>query len=205
MDIEPRPSRVLLDACVLYPAPLRDLLIQFATAGLFRARWTDRIHEEWITSILRNRPDLTRRQLERTRSLMDRAVLDCLVEGYETIASSLELDDPNDAHVLAAAIHAGCDVIVTFNLQGFPSQPLGRHGIEALHPDEFVLRLIDRDSEEVVHAAAACRGRLRNPPLSPQQYLAALESPVAPKDRRKARRRLRLPLTPATPPGSPRP
>jgi len=108
-------------------------------------------------------------------------VLDCLVEGYETLAPSLELPDPDDAHVLAAAIHAGCDGIVTFNLQDFPPRALVRHGIEALHPDDFMLRLIDQDSEEVTHAAAACRRRLRNPPLSSEQYLAALGAETLPK------------------------
>jgi hypothetical protein len=160
---------------------LRDLLIQLAAIGLFHGRWTSRIHEEWITGLLRNRPDLARGQLERTRSLMDRAVLDCLVEGYETLASSLELDDPDDAHVLAAAIHAGCDGIVTFNLQDFPSSTLGRYGIDALHPDDFVLRLIDQDLEDVTGAAAACRRRLKNPPLSAEQYLAVLRTQSIPK------------------------
>ena len=61
---------VLYDACVLYPAPLRDLLLRLALTDLYRARWSDAIHEEWIRAVLRNRPDLSRHQLERTRALM---------------------------------------------------------------------------------------------------------------------------------------
>lgn len=73
----------LYDACVLYPAPLRDLLMHLALADLYRARWTDRIHEEWIRNLLEKRPDLNRNLLERTRQLMNAHVRDCLVTGYD--------------------------------------------------------------------------------------------------------------------------
>jgi len=78
----------LYDACVLYPAPLRDLLMRVAMTDLFRARWTDEIHEEWITAVLRDRDDLTRDQLERTRSLMNAHVRDCIVTGYDGLIGS---------------------------------------------------------------------------------------------------------------------
>lgn len=67
------------DACVLYPAPLRDLLMHLALSDLFRAKWTNEIHDEWIRSVLKNRPDLQQEQLERTRVLMNSHVWDCLV------------------------------------------------------------------------------------------------------------------------------
>jgi hypothetical protein len=70
---------VIYDACVLYPAPLRDLLMQLALTELFRARWTDRIHDEWTRNVLKNRPDLTVAQLNRTRSMMNAAIEDALV------------------------------------------------------------------------------------------------------------------------------
>ena len=85
---------VLYDACVLYPAPLRDFLMHLALTDLFAARWTDRIHEEWIRALLGKRPDLTREQLERTRELMNAHVRDCLVTEYETLIESLHLLDP---------------------------------------------------------------------------------------------------------------
>ena len=106
---------VMYDACVLYPAPLRDFLPRLALTELFRARWTETIHAEWMASVLADRPDLTRAQLERTRALMNAAVPDCLVEGYHSLIAGLTLPDPRDRHVLAAAIRAGAGAIVTFN------------------------------------------------------------------------------------------
>lgn len=111
---------VVYDACVLYPAPLRDLLMRLALTDLYRARWTDRIHDEWMHSVLKQRPDLKREDLERTRELMNAHVRDCLVTGFEYLIPVVELPDPDDRHVVAAAIHAGADLIVTFNLQDFP-------------------------------------------------------------------------------------
>ena len=95
---------VLYDACVLYPAPLRDLLMWLSITDLFRARWTDQILDEWSRSLMVNRPDLKPEQIERTRSLMNQSTLDCLVTGYEDLIQGLQLPDPDDRHVLAAAI-----------------------------------------------------------------------------------------------------
>ena len=103
------------DANILYPAPLRDLFVRIAQSGLVQAKWTETIHEEWIRNVLKNRQDTTLERLTRTRQLMDTAVRDCLVTGYEILIDSMTLPDPNDRHVLAAAIRAGADAIVTFN------------------------------------------------------------------------------------------
>jgi predicted nucleic acid-binding protein len=115
---------VLDDACILYPAPLRDLLMQLAVSHLFSAKWTNEIHEEWMRNLLENRPDLRREQLERTRNLMNAHVQDCLVTGYEELIPVLTLPDPKDRHMLAAAIRSGSNVIVTFNLKHFPENEL---------------------------------------------------------------------------------
>ena len=80
---------VLYDSCVLYPAPLRDLLMQLALTDLFRAKWTDAIHEEWMRNVAADRPDLSRAQLERTRDLMNANVRDCLVTGFEPLVDAL--------------------------------------------------------------------------------------------------------------------
>jgi predicted nucleic acid-binding protein len=101
---------VIYDACVLYPAPLRDLLMQLALTDLFKARWTDHIHEEWIVALLR-RNKYDRKILERTRDLMDASVRDAKVFGYENLIEALVLPDPNDRHVLAAAIKADANAI----------------------------------------------------------------------------------------------
>ncbi len=89
---------VVFDACVLYPAPLRDLLVQLALRDIFSARWTDAIHDEWISNLLESRPDLSREALERTRSLMNSHVRDSLVTGYEGLIPGLLLPDENDRH-----------------------------------------------------------------------------------------------------------
>lgn len=95
---------VFLDASVLYPAPLRDLLLELAVADLYRAKWSDAVHEEWIRAVLKNRSDLTRAQLERTRDLMNAHARDPLVTDFERLIGVLDLPDPDDRHVLAAAI-----------------------------------------------------------------------------------------------------
>jgi hypothetical protein len=72
-----------LDASVLYPAPLRDLLLELAVTDIFRAKWSDTVHEEWIGAVLRSRPDLARARLERTRDLMNTHTRDAIVTDYE--------------------------------------------------------------------------------------------------------------------------
>lgn len=166
---------VLFDACVLYPAPLRDFLMHLAITDLFRAKWTDEIHDEWIRNLLKNRPDLTQEQLQRTRDLMNSNVRDCLVSGYVDLIPSLTLPDENDRHVLAAAICEGADVIVTSNLSDFPTGTFGQYGIEAQHPDEFLTHLIDLAPSVICEAAKRQRTSLRNPPQSVEELLAAYE------------------------------
>jgi predicted nucleic acid-binding protein len=171
----------LYDSCVLYPAPLRDLLMRLALTDLFRARWTDQIHDEWIGAVLKDRPDLQREQLERTRSLMNAHVRDCLVTGYQPLLQGLHLPDPNDRHVLAAAIRARVDVIVTFNLKDFPGELLAGFGMHAQHPDEFIAHLIDLAPGAVCAAAKRHRESLKNPPRSVEQYLDALAAQRLPE------------------------
>lgn len=100
----PSPIAAIYDANVLYPAPLRDLLVPLAHAGFVRARWTDAIHDEWIRNVCATNPGLVRERLERTRRLMNEAVRDCLVTGYEHLIDTLTLPDAEDRHVLAAAM-----------------------------------------------------------------------------------------------------
>lgn len=165
---------VVYDASVLYPAPLRDFLMHLALTDLFRARWTEDIHEEWIRSVLEVRTDLRREQMERTRELMNANVRDCLVEGYQSLIPGLELPDPDDRHVLAAAIRASASVIVTFNLRDFPTARLEQYGVEAQHPDEFIAHLIDLNQMKVCAAAEEQRRSLRNPPKTVEEYLETL-------------------------------
>jgi predicted nucleic acid-binding protein len=180
-DIKLSRYTVIYDACVLYPAPLRDFLIELATAQLYRAKWTNQIHEEWITNLLQKRTDLERKQLDRTRELMDSAVMDCLVEGYRELIPALKLPDENDRHVLAAAIHAGADAIVTFNLKDFPAGELSKYDIEVLHPDEFIHHQFGLRNSAVIIAAQRCRARLKNPAMTAADYLETLARQSLPK------------------------
>lgn len=162
---------VVYDACVLYPAPLRDLLLRLALTNLFRARWTELIHQEWMRSVQRDRPDLAPEKLQRTRELMDSAVPDCPVTGHESLIEQLHLPDPNDRHVLAAAIRCQAAVIVTHNLADFPGETIAAHGIEAQHPDEFVMHLHDLSSGAVCAAVRDQRKALTHPPRTVRELL----------------------------------
>jgi len=162
------------DANVLYPAPLRDFLMHLALTGVYRARWSAQVHDEWKRNLLINRPDLTLEQLDRTSSLMDMAVPDGLVTDYESLVNSLQLPDADDRHVLAAAIKCNASVIVTFNLKDFPKATLAPFNIEPLHPDNFIVDLWDLDQAAVLKAAQRQRASLKNPPHNARLYLDKL-------------------------------
>ena len=164
----------LLDANIFYPAPLRDLFMQLAVSDVFQARWTADIHREWIEALLRNQPERDRARLERTREMMDRATRDCLIIGYESLIPSLTLPDPDDRHVLAAAVTGQCTVIVTWNLADFPQEVLEPFGIEAQDPDSFLSRHLSLSPDSFCAAVRKVRQRLQKPPYTTEQYLTIL-------------------------------
>ncbi len=145
-----------------------------ALTGLYQARWTDAIHEEWMRGVVRDYPDVTRAKAERVRDLMNAHVEHCLVEGYEDIVPTLTLPDPDDRHVLAAAIRGGAGTIVTANLADFPTAILKPHGIVARHPDDFVAHWLDVAPLAVCEAARLQRGSLKRPPKTVDEYLDSL-------------------------------
>lgn len=145
-----------------------------ALTGLYQARWTDAIHEEWMRSVVRDYPDVTRAKAERVRDLMNAHVEHCLVEGHEDIVPTLTLPDPDDRHVLAAAIRGGAGTIVTANLADFPTATLKPHGIVARHPDDFVSHWLDVAPLAVCEAARLQRGSLKRPPKTVDEYLDSL-------------------------------
>jgi predicted nucleic acid-binding protein len=165
---------VVYDACVLHPAPLRDLLIRIASTGIVRARWSARILDECFTSILRTRPDLTPEALRRTRELMERAIPDALAPAHEWLAAPVELPDPDDRHVVATAIQSAAQVIVTFNLKDFPASALTPLGIEAQHPDDFVMHCLSLAPGVTLRAFGEQVAGLRHPPLEENQVLDML-------------------------------
>jgi len=170
-----KPVTVFLDANVLYPAGLRDLLMRLTLHGLLRARWSNLVHEEWMTAVLRDFSDINRTQLERTRDLMNQHALDSLVTDFEDRIEKLTLPDVDDRHVLAAAIHCQAQIILTRNLKDFPDSVLAEYNIKAQAPDPFVHSLLTAHPAGVVAAMQQHRTNLRNPPKTVVEYLASLE------------------------------
>ena len=164
----------VLDANTLYPAPVRDLLLSLAVDGLYHARWTNRIHEEWTRNLVLKRPEIEPR-LAALVELMNRSVPDCFVDNYEALIPGLVLPDPDDRHVLAAAIAGHADAIVTFNLKDFPADALDPHQIEAIHPDDFILNQLELRPYEALAAVKKMRARLTRPPLTATELIATLE------------------------------
>ncbi|HYO18026.1 MAG TPA: PIN domain-containing protein [Dermatophilaceae bacterium] len=169
------PYVVLYDANVLYPSTLRDLLIRVAQAGLVQAKWTDQILDEAFTNLKENRPDLDPARLARTRALMNEAVRDCLVWDFEPLIEALTLPDPDDRHVLAAAIKARAQVIVTNNLKDFPSSALQTWDMEAKSPDHFMLDQIDLSRHAVYAAVQRMADSRERPATTFADILAMLE------------------------------
>lgn len=172
--IETPPLAAFLDANVLYPALSRNLFMYFAMRDLFRPLWSARVHEEWMSALLRNRPDMSRAQLERTRSLMEAQLEDALVEGYEHRIEALTLPDANDRHILAAAIHGEAQCIVTTNLRDFPADILARFGLVAVHPDVFLSRLVNENPEAARAAFLMLCAERKNPSQSPGEVTTIL-------------------------------
>lgn len=166
---------VVYDACVLYPSTLRDLLIRLAQADLVRARWTDQILDEVFNNLKEDRPDLEPAKLGRTRRLMVAAVRDCLVQRYEPLVAGLQLPDEKDRHVLAAAIKARAQAIVTTNLRDFPADALHVWGVEPQHPDQFVIDQINANGPTVYGAVQRIADSSKRPPRTVDDVLTALE------------------------------
>jgi len=170
----------LLDADVLYKVRLTSLLLFLAEQKMFRARWSDDIHEEWMRSLKVNRPDLSEQGIETRRDRMNAAIPDALVEGYRSI-SIPGMPDPDDAHVVAAAVLTRATMIVTFNLKDFPDEVLRPLRLEARHPDDFLVDQFTLEPTLFAQAVRTDRGHYRNPPMISADYLNALERAGVPK------------------------
>ncbi|MBS1190876.1 MAG: hypothetical protein H6R10_2668 [Rhodocyclaceae bacterium] len=166
---------VVYDANIFYPAPLRDLLLRLAATGLFRARWTAQIREEWTRNLMAKRPDLSPEKIQRTAQMMDSHYHDCLVEEFENLIPCIEgLPDPDDRHVLAAAMKCRAELIVTFNLKDFPAAVLDQYGVEAIHPDDFIVDVLDLDAGACIQAVREMRAALKNPLKTQDEFLETL-------------------------------
>lgn len=168
-------QRAVLDANVLYGGFLRDLLLSVFAAGLYEAKWTEEITAEWVRHLLKNRSGVTAENNARTVLQMHQIRPSALVENYKHLIESIDLPDKDDRHVVAAAIACQAQKIVTRNLRDFPSEILGAFGIVAQSPDSFLSELIRENAEGVVAAFRAMRKRFKKPPMSVNDFFAALE------------------------------
>ena len=174
-DDDARPPLIVLyDANVLYPFQLRNLFVQLGVEYLVLPRWTEAIHDEWIRNLAED-GRVARDRLLRTRALMQRALPEATVSGFEHRIESLTLPDPDDRHILAAAIEARAEAIVTFNLKHFPSGSLACFGITARHPDEFMCSLLAEDPEAVLAVLNAARQNLTTTAPDARSFIGILD------------------------------
>lgn len=165
---------VVYDANALVGNTLRDLLVRIAQTGLVQAKWTDRILDEAFAAVIKNRLDIDPDRLGRVRELMVEAVPDCLVRGHEPLIDGLKLPDPDDRHVLAAAIKAGAQVVVTAD-KDFTVEALEPWDIEAKSPDDFVLDQIDINDRFIWACVEAIVNSRKRHPVTVEDVLGQLE------------------------------
>lgn len=171
---------VVLDANVLYPFRVRDALLRFAEAGLFRARWSPKIIAEWRENLLRRRPELEE-SVDSQIAAMRRAFPEACVTGSDALIPSLTLPDSDDRHVLAAAIRSGAEHIVTENLKDFPESELDKYGVMAVSADDFLSSTFELYPAEALAAMRLMRTTYKNPPFSPGEFIFELQSKGLPK------------------------
>jgi predicted nucleic acid-binding protein len=170
----PAPPAVFADASVLYSALLRDMLIQAALEKAFTLRWSAEVQVEWRQALLANRPDLAEARILRTQRLLEAALPSAAISGFHARVAGLILPDPDDRHVLAAAIHGGCEIIVTHNLADFPASALAPYNITAMHPDAFFAQVLEDAPLPLIKAMRTLRLRLKSPAYSKEEFLSLL-------------------------------
>ncbi|MXW30177.1 MAG: PIN domain-containing protein [Chloroflexi bacterium] len=141
------PFAVILDTCVLYPAHLRDTLLRLAEQDLYQALWSADIIEELRRNLVEEGFD--RESVDRLCAEMQGAFPDAEVSGYQPLLGSMTCD-PKDRHVLAAAVRSNAAAIVTFNLDDFPDSSVAPYEIDVIHPDRFLLDLLDLAPSTVI-------------------------------------------------------
>ena len=166
----------VLDANVLYPVPIRDLLLSLANEGLFQPKWSSIIQEEWVRNLLLKRPDLSRNKLLKTVEAMNETFPEANITGFDDIINGLILPDNNDRHIVATAVRSKSELIVTFNTKDFPKKYLDNFGIDILHPDIFISDLIHLDHVKAMNGFNKQVKRLVNPPRSHSQVLDTFEN-----------------------------
>ncbi len=150
--------KAVLDACVLYPTVLREILQGAGEAGLYQPVFSDRILREWVLATAKLGPEAPA-IAEGEAALLRTAFPRALTREHAEIEARLHLPDPNDHHVLATAIASGADVLVTFNAQDFPGHVLAAEGITRRDPDGFLWELQSRHPEAMARIVEAVRAK----------------------------------------------
>ena len=163
----------VLDACTLHPAFLRASLLWLADDHLFRPLWSPSILEEYRRSLLRRFGDDQEKaeKAERLVAVMDTKFPFSQVTPPQSLIAALDLPDADDNHVLATAITAKADAIITYNIKDFPTEKVEPFGIEIVHPDQFMVNLIDLDQERALACLRRQREQMKNPPYTPDDFL----------------------------------
>lgn len=180
----------LLDACVLVPVALADTLLRLAEHGLYRPLWSERILDETTSAIERVHPDLADGRARRRATAMTAAFPDALVTGWEPLVDGITLPDPDDRHVVAAAVRGRADAIVTANLRDFPDHAVRGLGISVQSPDLFLLDQLDLAPTATITALHDQARATRRPPITPETLLAHLAACGAPRFAAAARKQL---------------
>ena len=171
-----------IDANVFYGARLRSLVLFVASTKIFRVRWSEKVHDEWVDALVCNlkRPSLTKEKLQATRDAMNQAIPDSVVSHYEHLEAGLELPDAKDNHILAAAICTHASTIVTFNLKDFPNEYLKGFNIDATHPDQFLCDAFNLAPDIFAEAVKQDFEHYKRPPLTFEKYIAELKAAGVP-------------------------
>ncbi len=166
----------VIDACVFYGMLKTDTLMSLCSRGLFAAKWSERIENEWIGHLSEKMPN-KEAEIIRRRDTMRVAVPDWAVcpKGIASIEQSLQLPDMNDRHVLAAAMIGHADCIVTDDKWGFDDEIVSQYGIEIIDTDSFIVNQLDLDEYQALAALKAMRLRWKNPDATPDNFCAVFE------------------------------
>ncbi len=177
---------VLLDACVLYQLAIADSLISLAASGIFSAKWTKKIEQEWIYALEKKRPDLKGR-LNYRRDCMREAIPDWEISenAWQAITSAINLPDPNDVHVLAAAIAGNVNYIVTKNTRDFPKREVRLHEITIIDPDRFIINQWNLKTDQVIMAFKKMRMRRKRPRETVEEFAHTLAKNGLPNTAKK--------------------
>lgn len=164
--------RAVLDACVLVPAALRDILLRAADAGLYQIGWSDEILEE-VRRNLVSQLGRSEEQAGRLVDIMRQAFPDAMVSNYAALIETMT-NDPKDRHVAAAAVASGAAVIVTSNLRDFPASALADYGMQAQSPDEFLLGLSALSMDQMAQLIREQSADLQRPPKTVADVLGMI-------------------------------